>query len=1041
LTSSLLTAALVMSPHAHASTCDVVGGLLLGTHTLDTASDAQITPVGASDELGEASVVADFDGDGLLDLAVAAPAEHNGTHAQAGAIYVFFDAATAMSGSLSASTADLTLTGESRNDRSGHRLAAGDVDGDGLADLVVGSNSSFYAPNLEGVVHVVGGAALTANTGTHPIATVADATILGRANDSKFGRAVAVADMTGDGLDEVLIGAFLADDTGAAQGEVYVFQTPSGALNAVTDASLRIRGDVGSRFGWSIANVGDLDGDGCEDVAIGAKTGVSNDGAAYLWRSECLAGAAVRDASEAHASFTGPVNDELGFSVAAAGDLNGDGVSEVWVGAYKYANNNGAAYLVDGTATGPSPIEDVYLTRISGALTQEYAGSDVIGDVDINGDGLTDVVIGAEYGKNAAGTKVGKASVFYGPIATGSLTTADADAEITGFAASDFASRGLFAADVDADGYDDLFIGAPKRDLTASNGGGVSYIRGGNSGEQWFYEDLDGDGYGDPNVSTFACDAPPNYVAAIGPAPDASTTFGGLPMSVEIVSHEDGEGILGNAATVEAIGTLGMPDAIDAGSMVLVMDISGSAMADADQDPNVDTCGDLNGDGVVDTNLDCQILAAQNMLDTAIANDAIERVAIVAVHGIVGTADVSPAPGQQVWAAPDADDNGNGTLDLIEVLASMRASDTTTFAEVNSFSFLNVAQFPYGSSLYAGVQRACDELANDGAPVKRILMLSDGKNQAIGDVSTWAPCTASPNATLTALSVGFGNAATCEDDFYNEDLNALTARFGGECIKLEDPAEIPEILPQFFAPVVTEVRAYIDGMGPIVLDDDRRRRHRHHDGHADLPGDGRRDARRLQDRGRLRGAARERPARRLAAGRADRGGGQHRHAHGGRCHRPERRPAVLPLDRRRDRRPHDLGRRPAAARDLVRGAGRRRVRHHRRGQRRLAHDDADVADHRDERGADDDVGRARARRWARVHHGRPRGPGTGRHPRGAGGLGRRQRRDLPGDGARAEPRRVHREPSVRRRDAVHHRRHRQRRRRGCGQRLGGRGGP
>ncbi len=285
----------------------------------------------------------------------------------------------------------------------------------------------------------------------------------GAAAGDFFGYSVSGAgDVNGDGYADVIVGAYLNDAGSSDAGRAYVYYGGPGA-DAVADLTLTGAG-AGDRFGYSVSGTGDVNGDGYADVIVGAywnDAGGADAGRAYVYY-----GGPGADAV-ADLTLTGAAaNDQFGFSVSGAGDVNGDGYADVIVGAYfndAGGVDAGRAYVYYG-GPGADAVADLTLT---GAAAGDFFGSSVSGAGDVNGDGNADVIVGAY---------AGGAYVYYG----GPGADAVADLTLTGAAAFDrFGFSVSGAGDVNGDGYADVIVGAYFNDAGGVDAGRAYVYYGG----------------------------------------------------------------------------------------------------------------------------------------------------------------------------------------------------------------------------------------------------------------------------------------------------------------------------------------------------------------------------------------------------------------------------------------------------------------------------------------------------------------------------------------------------------------------------------
>jgi len=608
--------------------------LYFGGASPDSIADLVLTGEAAGDDFSKIATAGDVNSDGYADLIVGASL-NDGDGDAAGRVYVF------LGGVAPDTVPDLVITGEAAGDRFGTSVAsAGDVNGDGYSDVIVGAwgndaggsaggRAYFIAifpfdiisPNRDEVwaagepatvrwfghdladlalsvdggftwstvARATGGAEVNSYTLTAPSAPTSAAklrvsytglpvtrstsdtsdgafrivpndprplaasrprrTLAGAAAGDYFGAALAGLDFNCDGTQDLIAGAHRNDARGADAGRAYVYFGGPGA-DSIPDVVLS-GAAAGDEFGIALAAAGDVNGDGTTDLIVGAHRN----------------GAGGRDAGRAYVYLGGPRPDSIPdlvltgraagefFGAAVGGaDLNGDGFSDLIVGApgsNARGARSGRVYVYFG-GPGADAAPDLAL---DGEAAGDYFGAALAAGGDLNGDGGTDLVVGAPF-NGAAGVEAGRAYVYFGGPAldrVADLVLAD------GTALDQFGAAVTLAGDLNGDGFADAIVGAPYDDAAGTDGGrafvyfGTSrpdaspdlVLAGEAAGDRFgtcvgFAGDLNDDGYDDavvgaPFNDAGGVDAGQVRVFFGGPRPDS------LP-DVQLTGGEPGEG-------------------------------------------------------------------------------------------------------------------------------------------------------------------------------------------------------------------------------------------------------------------------------------------------------------------------------------------------------------------------------------------------------------------------------------------------------------------------------------------------------------------
>ncbi|MCI4644319.1 MAG: Ig-like domain-containing protein [Hyphomonadaceae bacterium] len=503
---------------------------------LDGTDGFSIDGLTAIDRLGyDVSNAGDINGDGIDDIIIGAPYSETGVTQNTGEAYVIYGTDAGFSASFDLTSLDgtngFTITNASgyEGDELGHAVTGlGDINGDGYDDFAVGSFNANKDNGMGGVASDVGKSWIIFGTGADQPATFDVSTIngtngfvvIGDQADDYAGRVITSAgDIDGDGIDDILISADRTDTPGDKAGGVYViYGTDSGFAGEIDLADIET-GDgsvgtyihgaaAGDRAGRDAHSAGDINGDGFADIIIGAyqstfdATGDTYDdhyaGKAFVvfGGSGGLGGTLDLDDLDGSNGFTMDglaAEDITGRGVSTAGDLNGDGIDDIIIGAPladANGSNSGAVYVVYGTNSGFAANVDLSTLNgtngftILGENADAQSGFDLANLGDINGDGIDDILIGStsKFGNtNGSYVVFGNSSGFSSTLDLGSLDGSNGfqmpditGGDNTGFSVSS-------AGDLNDDGVNDLIIGANGADPNMQNNAGRVYVVFGNA--------------------------------------------------------------------------------------------------------------------------------------------------------------------------------------------------------------------------------------------------------------------------------------------------------------------------------------------------------------------------------------------------------------------------------------------------------------------------------------------------------------------------------------------------------------------------------
>ena len=505
---AVFAAAIAMAPSAaHAQF-----GASFDLSTLDGTNGFVINGIDSSDHSGSAvSGAGDVNGDGIDDLIIGAPGADPNRNSMAGESYVVFGKNSGFSSLLNLRTLNgsngFVINGIDAGDDSGCTVSgAGDVNGDGINDLIIGASRADPNGNsTAGESYVLFGnnSGFSSSLNLSTLDGTNGFVINGiDAGDRSGGPVSGAGDVNGDGLSDLIIG-------GSSAGESYVvFGQSSGFSSSLNLSALDGSNgfSISGRSAVSVSGAGDINGDGIDDVIIGAPfadpNGNSEAGESYVVFGSNSGFSSSLDLNALDGTngfvINGiDANDFSGNSVSGAGDVNGDGLDDLIIGA-TFADSNGnsyagESYVVFGSNSGFSSSLDLSTLdganglTFSGANSNDFSGRSVSSAGDINGDGIDDVTISG--GVDEDYVVFGSNSGFSSSL---DLSTLDGT---NGFVISGtFPSSVSGAGDINADGIDDLIIGESGADPNGNSRAGVSYVVFGRAASPVLKGDVDMDG-------------------------------------------------------------------------------------------------------------------------------------------------------------------------------------------------------------------------------------------------------------------------------------------------------------------------------------------------------------------------------------------------------------------------------------------------------------------------------------------------------------------------------------------------------------------
>ena len=427
----------------------------------------------------------DVNGDGYSDVVISAPHYDNG-QTDEGRAYVYYGGPSTLS-----ATPAWSKTSDQADSFFGDDVGmAGDVNGDGFSDVFVAAHNYDNGQTDEGVVFVYHGS-------KNGLGLIPNWSAESDKADAIFGISAGTAgDVNGDGYSDIVVGAYRYNGgVDEYYGRVYVYHGSASGLNTVADWSASGQCSY-CNFGASVGNAGDVNGDGFSDIII-AENGYDNGTSLNVGKVYIYYGSSGGLSQNPNWEYEGDTEQAyLGSKVESAGDVNGDGYSDIIIGNARYNNWQGRMFVFHGSSTGLSNTPD---WTAYGEEEGAYFSHDVDSAGDIDGDGFSDVIVGAPHQTIGGVANRGRAYAFYGS-SNGLNQSPGWTKDGSGLR---FAEKVGTAGDVNNDGYSDIIlnhVGPVEAYLFLGSSTGLSDSADWSGPNSYLVRtagDVNGDGYSD----------------------------------------------------------------------------------------------------------------------------------------------------------------------------------------------------------------------------------------------------------------------------------------------------------------------------------------------------------------------------------------------------------------------------------------------------------------------------------------------------------------------------------------------------------------